>query len=125
MDRSRFAHSRLLITYTDGSVAAVCSLHCAALDMALNLSKPFRRIEVGDYRTRELIDAETAIWVLGGQQPGVMTRRPKWAFGSQASADDFIREHGGRIAPFSSALKAAYEDMYDFVMLRKQQAPRR
>lgn len=126
MDRRQFAHSRLLITYTDSVTSAVCSIHCAALDLALHLSSRPQRIEVGDYRTHELIDAGTARWVIGGNRMGVMTRRAKWAFATQQSADDFIREHGGQLGDFSEALKASYEDMYDDVnMLRKKRSERR
>lgn len=120
MNRSQFAHSRVLITYTDGTEAAACSIHCGALDLAITLSKPFRKVQVGDYRTRELIDAETAAWVLGGKKPGVMSRRGKWAFATKEAAGEFIRENGGEIVDFSEALKAAYVDMYDFVTFRKK-----
>jgi len=34
---------------------------------------------VGDFGTKKLIDAEKALWVLGGSKPGVMTKRGKWA----------------------------------------------
>ena len=37
MDRQKFAFSRMLITYDDGSVAGVCSLHCTAIDFAINI----------------------------------------------------------------------------------------
>jgi len=126
MDRGQFAHSRLLIAYTDSVTSAVCSIHCAALDLALHLRSGPQSIQVGDYRTHELIDAGTARWVIGGDKMGVMTRRAKWAFASQESADDFIREHGGQLSDFSGALKAAYEDMYDDVnLLRKRRSERR
>lgn len=35
---------------------------------------------VGDYNTKRLIDAEKAVWVIGGGKQGVMTKRAKWAF---------------------------------------------
>nr|NIR14006.1 NosL family protein [Desulfobacterales bacterium] len=35
MDRQKFSHSRMLIEYDDGSVLAVCSVHCAAVDLAV------------------------------------------------------------------------------------------
>lgn len=124
MDRTRFAHSRLLITYEDGRVTPTCSLHCVALDLAVHLGEPFRTIQVGDYDTRELLDAESARWVLGGRKPGVMTQRPKWAFASREAAERFIRENGGELTDFAGALKAAYVDMYDFVSLRARRPGR-
>jgi hypothetical protein len=113
MDRQQFAHSRVLIAYDDGSVFGACSLHCAAMDLALNLDKAPVSIKVGDYHGKALIDAESAAWVIGGDKPGVMTRRAKWAFASKADAERFIKESGGKPATFDEAMKAAYEDMYD------------
>lgn len=118
MDRNRFAHSRVLITYADGGVSGVCSLHCAALDLALHLGMAFRQIQVADYHTRELVDAENAHWILGGRVSGVMTHRAKWAFATQESAEQFIRKDGGELTDFAGALKAAYQDMYVFVLSR-------
>lgn len=113
MDRQQFGHSRMLIVYDDGTSVGVCSVHCAAMDLALHLDKTPTAIKVGDYFSRELIDAETASWVIGGEKPGVMTRRAKWAFGKREDAERFIQENGGRLAGFEEVLKAAYEDMYD------------
>ena len=62
--------------------------------------------------TQSLVDAETALWVLGGTKPGVMTRRGKWAFAEKAAAEAFVKENGGHVATFDDAIKAAYEDMY-------------
>jgi copper chaperone NosL len=42
---------------------------------------------------------------------GVMTNRPKWAFGSQAAAELFIESYGGTIVTWSEALAAAREDL--------------
>lgn len=113
MDRRQFAHSRMLIEYDDGSTVGVCSLHCAAMDLALHLDRTPAAIKVGDYYSRELIDAEKASWVIGGDKPGVMTRRAKWAFGKPEDAERFMKENGGKPATFDEAMKAAYEDMYD------------
>lgn len=112
MDRAKFAHSRVLIEYDDGTSFGGCSLHCAAIDMAVNIDKAPVSIRVGDYSTKKLIDAENATWVIGGDQMGVMTRRAKWAFENQADADNFIKGHGGEAATFEEAVKATYEDMY-------------
>lgn len=119
MDREKFAQSRMLITYEDGSEAAVCSLHCAAVDLSLNLDKMPKSIQVGDYNTKKLIDAEQATWVVGGNKPGVMSKRGKWAFEKNADADAFTKGNGGMVVPFDDAIKAAYEDMYgDTKMIR-------
>ena len=119
MDRKTFAHSRMLVTYEDGSSMGTCSLHCTAIELALNIDKTPKSIEVGDFKTKKLIDAEKAAWVIGGSKTGVMTKRAKWAFESKADADAFIKENGGKPASFDEAIKASYEDMYaDTKMIR-------
>ena len=60
MDRAKFAHSRIFIEYNDGSTFGACSIHCAAIDMAVHIDKSPKAIGVGDYGTKKLIDAEKA-----------------------------------------------------------------
>jgi copper chaperone NosL len=121
MDREKFAYSRMFIEFDDGSTLGTCSIHCAAVDLAVNVDKTPVHIWVGDYNTRQLIDAEKAVWVIGGDKPGVMTKRAKWAFGDRLDADQYIKEHGGSIAAFADAMKATYEDMYqDTAMIREK-----
>jgi copper chaperone NosL len=111
MDREKFAHSRMLIEYDDGTQVGTCSLHCTAIDLSLNLDKTPRLLWVGDYSTKALINAEKAFWVIGGAKPGVMTKRAKWAFAQKEEAEKYLKENGGAIADFDGALKAAYEDI--------------
>lgn len=120
MDRNTFAHSRIYIKYDDSSTMGTCSLHCAAMDMALNIDKAPVSIQVGDFNTKELIDAEKAVWVIGGSKMGVMTRRAKWAFGAKEAADAFVKEFGGQIAGFDQAIKASFEDMHDDVKMIRE-----
>jgi len=70
-------------------------------------------VKVGDFNSKKLIDAEKAFWVIGGNKPGVMTKKAKWAFENKADAEKFIAENGGSLSTFDEAMKAAYEDMYD------------
>jgi len=119
MDRAKFSHSRMLIEYSDGSVVGTCSLHCASLDLAMNIDKMPRAIKVGDFASRELIDAEQASWVIGGSAMGVMTKNAKWAFAKQSDAANFVKQKGGMQATYEEAMKAAYGDMYaDTKMIR-------
>jgi copper chaperone NosL len=119
MDREKFAHSRMLIDYTDGTVVGTCSIHCAAVDLALNIDRMPKAVMVGDYNTKALIDAEKATWVIGGSKMGVMTRNAKWAFAQKADAERFIGQNGGKLATYDEAMKTAYEDMYaDTKMIR-------
>jgi nitrous oxide reductase accessory protein NosL len=62
---------------------------------------------VADYQTEKLIDAKAAAWVIGGDQQGIMTTLPKWAFIKKEDAQKFVKAHGGRITGFDEALDLA------------------
>jgi len=126
MNRQQYAHSRGFTEYDDGTTFGSCSLHCTAIDLILNLDKVPVLILVGDYDTKELIDAESAWWVIGGSKPGVMTKRAKWAFKNKRDAEKFVKSNGGEFATFEEALKATYQDMYtDSSMIRNKRKIRR
>ncbi len=126
MDREKFASSRVYIEYDDASTEGLCSIHCAAVDLALHIDKTPKMISVGDLNTKKLVDAEKAVWVIGGNKPGVMTKRAKWAFEQKAEAEKFIKENSGSLTTFEEAIKAAYEDMYaDTKMIRERRKMRK
>jgi len=126
MDRQQFAHSRVYIEYDDGTTMGTCSIHCAAIDLALNIDKTPKAIKVGDYQTKSLIDAEKASWVIGGSKMGVMTKRAKWAFEKKDDAEKFIAGNGGTLAAFDEAIKSSYEDMYqDTKVIREKRKMRK
>jgi copper chaperone NosL len=120
MDRGMFNFSRMLIQYDDGSSAAVCSLHCAAIDLANNIDKTPKSIRVADFTGKQLIDAEAAIWVVGGKKPGVMSKRGKWAFEMTEDAGRFTTANQGQLASFEEAIKMAYDDMYEDTKMIRQ-----
>ena len=123
MDRTKFAHSRMLVEYENGDEVGTCSIHCMALEFANALDRTPKQIFVADYLTGKLVISNKAVWVLGGKKPGVMTSRAKWAFAQQSDADAFVAGHGGTIANFEQAMKASYEDMYqDTLRIRKMRA---
>ena len=115
MIREKFASSRTLVEYEDGSAVGTCSVHCLAIDLALNPGKTPKIIMVGDYYSKNLIDAEKAFWVLGGEKMGVMSIRGKWAMDEKESADRFIKENGGQLVTFDRIIKASFEDMYEIL----------
>ena len=126
MDREKFSHSRFYVEFEDGSTEGTCSIHCAAVDFALNIDKIPKTMSVGDYNTKKLVDAEKAVWVIGGSKPGVMTKRAKWAFGNNEDAQKFATENGGTLSIFDVAFKGAYEDMYnDTKMIQERRKMRR
>lgn len=126
MDRTKFAHSRMLVTYNDGSSTGTCSIHCMAVELANHIDRTPRSLQVGAYDTKRLIDAESAVWVIGGDKMGVMTSRAKWAFVDRSAAEAFIKDHQGSIGNFDDAIRASYEDMYlDTKMIRERRAAKR
>jgi copper chaperone NosL len=121
MSREAFDFSRMLIEYNDGSLVPVCSLHCAAIDLANNIDKAPKSIKVADFKGKQLIDAEKAFWVAGGKKPGVMSKRGKWAFETKDDAENFLKANGGDLVSFEDAIKMAYQDMYeDTRMIREK-----
>ena len=125
MDREKFAHSRFFVEFEDGTSRGTCSLHCVAIDFALSFDKMYKTMQVGDFNTKMLINAEKAFWVIGGNKPGVMTKRAKWAFSTREGAEKFMAENGGDPASFEQAFKASYEDMYaDTKMIQERRKMR-
>lgn len=112
MDRSTFAHARVLVVYSDHTEEGYCSLHCAALMMAFKMRKAPLDVKVSDYPSLDLIPAHKATWVVGGRQRGVMTHNAKWAFKSRNGARGFISKYGGRLVDYTVALQTAFTDLY-------------
>lgn len=130
MDRRRFHHSRMLIHYGNDVPDGVCSLHCAAISLSLNIDAEPKAIWVADNAVagepRPLVDVDKASFVVGGRTPGVMTQRSKVAFGSAEAARSAQAAQGGTVADFDGALLAAYTDMSaDVARIRKNRAARR
>jgi hypothetical protein len=113
MDREKLGHSWMVVEYDEEIKNGFCSIHCASIDIVMNMDKTPVKIEVGDYMTKTMINAETAQWVIGGNKPGVMTKKSKWAFAKKEDAEKFMKENGGKPASFEEAMKAALEDMYE------------
>lgn len=110
MDRKAYGFSRMLIVFEDGERVGVCSLHCTVVELDAHRERPVKSLFVADRDTRELIDIKKAVWVMGGNKRGVMTDRPKWAFGTEAAARAFIEDYGGRIVSLEEVLSAARDD---------------
>lgn len=111
MDRKAYGYSRMLVQYGDGAVVGVCSLHCAVVELDANQGRTVKTLLVADRNTGTLIEAEKAIWVMGGKKRGVMTQLPKWAFQTKADAEAFIKTNGGKIVSLEEALAAAREEL--------------
>lgn len=113
MLKSQCGHSWVVIEDENATLRGVCSVHCAAIDMIVDLDTLINTITVADMHTKKQIDAYRAYWVIGGDLPGVMTSRAKWAFEKKDDADAFINEHGGKTAVFEEVIRAAFVDLYE------------
>jgi nitrous oxide reductase accessory protein NosL len=130
MDRKQYHHSRHLVHYQDDLVDATCSLHCAALSLALNMDRGPKAIYAADFGAKTdpkpLINVDAATYLIGSKLPGVMTAQSKVAFGSKATAEAAKKENGGELGDFAAALQAAYQSMAnDTLMIRKKRAEKK
>jgi nitrous oxide reductase accessory protein NosL len=130
MDRRQFHHSRMLVHYSDDLPDATCSLHCAAISLAINIDRGPKAIYVADTAAtadvKPLVEVGTASFLVGSSLKGVMTKRSKVAYGSEATAKASQAANGGEVMAFDQALLSAYSDMaQDVAMIRKNREERR
>ena len=130
MDRRQFHHSRMLLQYSDDLPDGVCSLHCAAISLAVNVDREPKSIWVADNASaaeiKPLLGVDQATFLIGSRIKGVMSRRSKVAYGSEAAARAAMAENGGDLGNFEQALLAAYTDMsQDVAMIRRSREERR
>lgn len=130
MDRQEYHHSRMLVHYSDNVADGVCSIHCAAISLSLNVDRNPQSIWVGDNASSEavkpLVEVENASFLVGSAIQGVMTANSKVAYSDEAAARRAQAEHGGELKDFDGALLAAYTDMSaDVVRIRQRRAERR
>lgn len=130
MDRKQFHHSRMLVQYSDDLPDATCSLHCAAISLAINIDREPKAIYVADNaapgEVKPLIEADKATFLVGSSVKGVMTKVSKVAYASAAAAKAAQTASGGELADFDKALLAAYTSMsQDVATIRKMREERR
>ncbi len=74
MDRREYHHSRHLVHYADDRADATCSLHCAALSLALNLDRGPKAIYAADFGAtttpKPLVKVDEATYLIGSKLPG-------------------------------------------------------
>ena len=98
------------LTYSDGTKDQTCSIFCAAQFYEKRPTE-IERWEVVDYETKGWIDARKAVWLIGGDIPGVMTAISKLAFLKMDDAKKYQQKHGGTIGTFDDALNRTLSDM--------------
>lgn len=127
MDRKQYNHSRHLVHYQDDLADGTCSLHCAAISLALNLDRGPKAIYAADFGAKTdpkpLVNVDSATYLIGSKLPGVMTKQSKVAFAAKAAAEAAKADQGGELGDFDAALQAAYQSMAgDTAMIRKKRA---
>ena len=83
-----------------------CSMRCLVLDMK-NHDINTDTIKVVDAKSEELIDANTAFYVLGSKIAGTMTKVSKLAFKNESDAKEFVKKYRGKVVSFEKALLEA------------------
>lgn len=130
MDRRYNHRARMLIHYGNDAPDPLCSMHCGAISLALNLSLDPKAIYVADNAAttdpRPLIEVGQASFLVGSDLPGVMTWNSKVAYGGAAAAEAARKVHGGRIMDFQETIKVAFADLADDLeRMRKGREERR
>ena len=131
MSRHKFNHSRHLIVYDDQLVDGVCSIHCAAVSLSLNIDRGPKAIYAADFGSgaeiKPLVDVDQGVqYLVGSRLKGTMSRRSKMAFADADKATAAQLDKGGEAVGFEEALTAAYLDMAkDTRMIRQRRAERR
>lgn len=135
MVRAKFSATRHLIHYEDDSVDGTCSLHCAAIGLALNMDKGPKAIWAGDAgadgEIKPLVLVEKAFYVIDPSKPGTMTRVSNSAYADEAKAKaaaavEASAKAGAEVVKFDQALRKAYLVMADdTIMLRTRRSEMR
>jgi copper chaperone NosL len=123
MDRRKFHRTRHLIHYDDGSAEGTCSIACVAVSQIKSLRKETQGIYAADFgaeaEPRPLVDVEKATYIIGGDFPAVMSKRPKTAFASLDAAKAGQSAKGGELADYDQALTAAFADLVEGLKARR------
>ena len=131
MMRQMYSHTRHLIVYANDTVDGTCSLHCAAISLALNMDAGPQTIYAGDAgaegEVKPLADSAAMTYVIDPAKPGTMTAVSKWAYADAAKAEAAVAASpGAKAVNFDEALVAAFTDMAkDTLMIRKRRSEKR
>lgn len=110
MNLKMFWKTNHRLTFSDGTKAQTCSIHCAAIFYQKRAAE-IDKWEAVDYDTQKFINAKKAHFLIGSDLPGTMTAVSKLAFKSKGTAKKYEKEHGGTIGTFDDALEKALADM--------------
>ena len=130
MDRKEHNKTRMLVQYSDDLADGVCSIHCLALSLSLNIDREPKGIWGPDFAStvepRPLLPVDKLTYLIGAELKHAMTKKSKHSFASSDVAKEFQAKHGGNLAKFEDALRESYLGMADDVaQIRKNREERR
>jgi len=131
MMRGMYAAARHLIVYENDTVDGTCSIHCAAISLALNMDAGPKTIYAGDAgaegEMKPLADSATMTYVIDPAKPGTMSAVSKLAYADKAKAEAAAAgSAGATLVGFDEALSLAYLEMAkDTMMIRKRRGEKR
>lgn len=130
MDRKEHNKTRMLVQYSDDLADGVCSIHCLALSLSLNIDREPKGIWGPDFAStvepRPLLPVDKLTYLIGAELKHAMTKKSKHSFASADVAKEFQAKHGGTLATFNEALRESYLGMSDDVaQIRKNREERR
>lgn len=131
MMRKMYSQTRHLIVYDNDTVDGTCSIHCAAISLALNMDAGPKAIYAGDAgaegEVKPLAEVSAMTYVIDPAKPGTMTGISKWAYADKAKAEAAAAASAdAKLASFDEALTAAYLDMAKSnMMIRKRRGEKR
>lgn len=105
-----WARTRYEFSNSEGT-HSTCSLRCMA-DMSQNSGeKPVNAKTALYLHPEKMVAVETTSYVIGSSANGTMTTKSKLSFASTKEAEDFVKQYGGKIAPFTTAMTMATEEL--------------
>lgn len=130
MDRKEHNKTRMLVQYSDDLADGVCSIHCLALSLSLNIDREPKGIWGPDFAStvepRPLLPVDSLTYLIGADLKHAMTKKSKHSFASADVAKEFQAKHGGTLGNFNEALRESYLGMADDVaQIRKNREERR
>ena len=130
MDRQEHNKTRMLVQYSDDLNDGVCSIHCLALSLGVNIDREPKNIWGPDFgataEPRPLLPVDQLTYLIGAELKHAMTKKSKHSFASADVAKEFQAKHGGNLAKFEDALRESYLGMADDVsQIRKNREERR
>lgn len=88
-----------------------CSIRCMA-DMSQNSGEKPSDTKTALYlHPQTMVRADTASYVIGSLANGTMTAKSKLAFASDTEAAGFVKQYGGKVVPFATALEMATKEL--------------